>query len=574
MRYTIFIITVFLPVFSYSQVQPSGFDYKKAEQSLEAIMQQTIEDPSTQEQVCAIASLVGVYQFVQHRYEESIRTLEYAISHSKEADEYIQILNNVFLVHALCLTHNRNALSRLRCLSPILLELQENTIRGNFPVEYADGMRMVMNQLLLPLTSLVSRTFPDQEALSYCFNLMLFLKQFSFYQLGNKTGADIKHYLYQDYTSLLSAKLQQGEVAIEFVPCIAINEDKKEGTDYVAYILNDKGKLKIVEVCDKKEVEELYRYNETSWQLYDDQSSQLSSLVWKKLMPYVNKKKCIYLSPCGILNRVNYLLFDSRIHELSSTYELAKTYTTNPHPRAVLIGDIDYDQTIASQIRGNRDWGKLKGTQIEIENVAKALSYNYDVTSLTKDKVSEQNVRQLCNSSPTILHFATHAICYTDSTYRSQYGYFTFPNNYYPEKPELTYTGLVLSGGNMAFKETGNRQLTNDGILLSEEISKLSLDRTSLVVLSACNSANGIFDDIEGTLGLVKAFKLAGVRTIIASLSKVDDEATSEFMSVFYRRLSQKEDMHNAFVNTISYMKTKHPTQPKFWAMFKIVDCR
>ena len=205
---------------------------------------------------------------------------------------------------------------------------------------------------------------------------------------------------------------------------------------------------------------------------------------------------------------------------------------------------------------------------------AKTLSARYAVTKLTKDFGSEQTVRKLCNASPKILHFATHAICYTDQLRRDQYGYFDFPHNYDPERPELTYTGLVLSGGNIGFKRTGNRRLDNDGILLSEEIAKLHLENTDLAVLSACNSANGIFDDIDGTLGLVKAFKLAGVNTIIASLSKVDDRATSEFMSHFYQRLSRGESLHTSFINAINHMKTRYPDQPKFWAMFKMIDCR
>ncbi len=574
MKHTFFIIISFLIcTFSYGQNQNSGFDFKQAEQVVERAMRQRINDAETQERVCTIASYVGVYQFNSRRYTAAIRTLEYAISHSRKNNEVIQIQNHVFLTHALCLTRNRSALSRLQNLVLIFQDFQKNTVRGNFPVEYADAMRGAMNELLLPLTSLVSRTFPDNETLHYCFNLMLYLKQFSFYQLGNKTEAEIKHSLYLDYRKLLSAKLRKEDVAIEFVPCMDITGTHVNGTYYVAYILDHKGNLRFVEVCNKKDVEALYQYNETSWNLYGRQSSQLSTMVWKKLTPFLTGKKRIFLSPCGILNRVNFLLFDTRVHELSSTCELTKTYKRNPHSNAVLIGDIDYDNSIKSILRGDRDWGMLSGTKLEVESISKTLSNRYTVTTLTKNNGSEQTVRRLCDLTPQILHFATHAICFTDSLYRSQFGYFNFPYNYYPERQELTYTGLVLSGGNLGFKRTGNRPLNNDGILLSEEISKLSLDGTSLVVLSACNSANGIFDDIEGTFGLVKAFKLAGVKTIIASLSKVDDNATSEFMSYFYRRLSEGESMHTAFVNTVIRMRNKYPNQPKFWAMFKIIDC-
>ena len=574
-RIELAIVCLLLPVLSFGQLHEPAIDFKEAERALEKVMPMKIDDPATQEQVCTIASMVGVHQFIDHRYEDAIRTLEYAIGHSKTAGETIQIQNHVFLIHALCITHNRRALNRLQHLTPLLQELQTNTMRGDFPVEYADGMREVMDSLLLPLTSIVSRTFPDNETLSYCFNLMLFLKQFAFYQLGNKTEADIKHELYRDYRRLIASRLKRDEVAIELVPCMDIDGRLVKGTIYIAYILDSAGRLTLAEVCNKKDVEALYQHhNESSWQLYGKNDTRLTSLLWNKLRPSTAGKKRIYLTPCGLLNRVNFLMFDTHIYELSSVCELIRPYNANPRSDALLIGDIDYDQSTTSAVRGERDWGALNGTRLEIESIAKTLSARYAVTKLTKDFGTEQAVRKLCNASPKILHFATHAICYTDQLRRDQYGYFDFPHNYDPERPELTYTGLVLSGGNIGFKRTGNRRLDNDGILLSEEIAKLHLENTDLAVLSACNSANGIFDDIDGTLGLVKAFKLAGVNTIIASLSKVDDQATSQFMSHFYLRLSRGESLHAAFINAINHMKTRYPDQPKFWAMFKMIDCR
>jgi CHAT domain-containing protein len=41
--------------------------------------------------------------------------------------------------------------------------------------------------------------------------------------------------------------------------------------------------------------------------------------------------------------------------------------------------------------------------------------------------------------------------------------------------------------------------------------------------------------------GLQRAFHLAGTRNVVASLWKVDDEATAVLMGLFYRNLWQKE---------------------------------
>ena len=57
-----------------------------------------------------------------------------------------------------------------------------------------------------------------------------------------------------------------------------------------------------------------------------------------------------------------------------------------------------------------------------------------------------------------------------------------------------------------------------------------------MVVLSACESALGRVDR-EGVFGLQTAFQLAGARTVVASLWKVEDRATQALMSEFYRNL-------------------------------------
>lgn len=550
-----------------------GFDFKKAEEALETVMDMPIEDEETRSQCATIASLVGVHQFVEHRYDAAIKSLDYAIKNTRKEDDVRQIMNHTFLVHALCMTNNRRALHVLKALTPLLQDMQANTMRGDFPVEYADGMRTVMNTLLLPLTSLVAKTFPDKEVLEYCFNLMMYLKQFAFYQLTNRQTSDIKNRLLVNYRDSISRKLSPDEVAVEFVPYMNIEGNKNQGINYAVYVLEQTGRLHFVEVCRKDDVERLYHHNEQTWLMYAGHAEGLRSVVWKKLEPLVRHKKRIFVSPCGILNRVNFLLFNPMVYELTTSAELIKTYTHPRHLNALLVGDVDYDKSIENVNRGDRDWGTLRGTKHEIESIDNSLSPFYRITKLTKDVATEQHVRECCNNAPAILHLATHAICYTDSIDRGRFPFFNFPFSFAPIKAELTYTGLVLSGGNQGFRRSGDRPIEKDGILLAEEISKFNLEGTSLVVLSACDSGNGVFDDIDGTLGLVKAFKIAGAKTIIASLSKVDDDAASELMSALYHRIARKENLHSAFVKTVLDMKKKYPQSPKKWASFKLIDC-
>ena len=74
----------------------------------------------------------------------------------------------------------------------------------------------------------------------------------------------------------------------------------------------------------------------------------------------------------------------------------------------------------------------------------------------------------------------------------------------------------------------------DDGIMTAQEIAFLRLDGVETAVLSACQTGLGEFAGGEGLIGIQRAFQVAGVRTTVASLWKVDDQATRKLMELFY----------------------------------------
>lgn len=140
-----------------------------------------------------------------------------------------------------------------------------------------------------------------------------------------------------------------------------------------------------------------------------------------------------------------------------------------------------------------------------------------------------------------IIHFATHGILNT-------------------EHPGLS--GLVLS----QFDEQGRSQ---DGFLRLHDIYNLSLP-VEVVVLSACDT--GLGKDIrgEGLFGLTRGFMYAGASSVVASLWKVDDEATAEFMKFFYHGMLQEELSPAAALRKaqVAMLGKKRWRSPYYWSAF------
>src|SRR5262249_26250837 len=89
-------------------------------------------------------------------------------------------------------------------------------------------------------------------------------------------------------------------------------------------------------------------------------------------------------------------------------------------------------------------------------------------------------------------------------------------------------SGLALAGANRHAERTAADPSLHDGILTALEVAELDLGNTDLVVLSACETGLGRAAGGEGLLGLQRAFQVAGARTVVASLWKVDDQATQQ----------------------------------------------
>jgi CHAT domain-containing protein/tetratricopeptide (TPR) repeat protein len=124
-------------------------------------------------------------------------------------------------------------------------------------------------------------------------------------------------------------------------------------------------------------------------------------------------------------------------------------------------------------------------------------------------KANRENATSEQLSRYRVVHFATHGILNE-------------------KNPELS--GVVLS----LYDEQG--RFREDGFLHLRDIYGLSLP-VDLVVLSACRTGLGKEVRGEGLIGLTRGFMYAGSPRVVASLWKVDDDATAELMTGFYEKM-------------------------------------
>jgi CHAT domain-containing protein/lipopolysaccharide biosynthesis regulator YciM len=99
------------------------------------------------------------------------------------------------------------------------------------------------------------------------------------------------------------------------------------------------------------------------------------------------------------------------------------------------------------------------------------------------------------------------------------------------------------------------------------EVYDLDLSKSSLAVLSGCNTQLGAHSKGDDIVGLNRAFIYAGAPTVIASLWTVDDESTSYLMRSFYTHLKQGIGKAEALRAAQSETRKKY-SHPYYWASF------
>lgn len=114
------------------------------------------------------------------------------------------------------------------------------------------------------------------------------------------------------------------------------------------------------------------------------------------------------------------------------------------------------------------------------------------------------------------------------------------------------------------------------GLLTAQQILRLPLSGTELVVLSTCSSAGGPVISWQSGLTLARSFLSAGAKRVVATLHAVDDEESAKLFQIFYRELaagrSASASLRSAQLSVLRWRAREERRESPSWPYVEILE--
>ena len=363
----------------------------------------------------------------------------------------------------------------------------------------------------------------------------------------------------------LRSGLSEDEVVMEIV----------EGdTGYFSLLMDRRGRVTYHPLAGKEKMAEVMS---TPGLLYVDEATVRE--IMGDVIEAIRGKR-VYLTTSGQFNQVavGALAIDGKGGVLSDIAEVRLVGSLMDLPalkesegialkgsRAMLWGGVDYGDKESGEVtisetrgimRGDR-LGELRFSKSEVDDVAGLLrSAGCRAEVVSGVSATERSFVGRSGKGEYLLHVSTHGFFHDE-------GAFTNP---------MQNCGLLFAGSQRYWmKESLAESIDeSDGILRADEIAGMDLCGCRLVVLSACQTGLGAYNS-EGVYGLQRAFKLAGVESVLMSLWSVDDAVTGELMVEFYREVISGKSLDGSLVSAQRRLRAKGYSPDK-WAAFVLLN--
>ena len=390
--------------------------------------------------------------------------------------------------------------------------------------------------------------------------------------------------------AVLRAALPSGGALVDFLsyrhfaPSKSGKEKPVSERRYSAFVVRPSGDIVLVDLGAASEIDQqIVAWRATMGESSDSRAAglKLRRRLWEPLTDKLGEAKVVLISPDGMLGMLpfgalpgakpdSYLIEERSLTVVAVPRLLPRLLKRGKAPKGrgpeaglLVVGSVDYDAdptsaptpkkrllaSVAARGADPSHFGPLAATQGEIATIVETFRSVYadgDVTALRGARASEAAFRK---QAPRhfLLHVATHgffapegytsALAPSDEAPTDQFLQDGVMPRFDPKRMAPgVLTGLALAGANRKPAPGAD-----DGILTAEEVGTMNLDSVGLTVLSACETGLGRAAGGEGLLGLQRAFQVAGARTTVASLWKVDDQATRLLMERFYRNMWEKD---------------------------------
>lgn len=347
--------------------------------------------------------------------------------------------------------------------------------------------------------------------------------------------------------------LKEGEVLLDF----ADFKPKSKPRQYICYEIRRNHKHPSVHyICNGAELDSLLTLENHRWgNLYSGEAGrEMASMIAVPLRQIINDAKRVYYVPSGIFHKLaieaiplggNRLGDHYSFYRLSSARELAADNAMRPSNSVQLYGGLTYGDDIKPLTRSLQ----------EVTDISNMLNGVMVQHTLVADKGTKESFMQLDCNAPNIIHLSTHGFYYSPADHN-------LPVSLQGYNDAMSLSGLVMSGGSLSSRL---------GLLTADEVAQCNLSNTVIACLASCHSGQGEVTS-EGIYGLQRAFKKAGVKTVIMNLWEASDVATQCFMTNFYLDLiNGSKDRHKAFQYARDEVRRTY-SSPFYWAGFVMVD--
>jgi tetratricopeptide (TPR) repeat protein len=255
--------------------------------------------------------------------------------------------------------------------------------------------------------------------------------------------------------------------------------------------------------------------------------AQLHALVWQPLAADVAGHRHLFVVPHGVLHQLPFAALGDGSGALVDRHDLVMCASAAVALHALGAAAPGPAVDAAALLLG--DSSRLPHVATELRAVATALAPG-GVQVVEATGLAAPGLRATA-ARADVLHLACHADFRADSP---------------------MFSALHLA----------------DGALTVDQVQALAL-RARLVVLSACETALGDPGVADEGVGLVRAFLMAGARSVLGSRWAVDDAATAEFMALFYGHWRAGDGLAAALALAQRDLRSRRP-HPAHWAAFAL----